>query len=470
MQGRTTSPTPPRPLRRRLGRAAPGARYRAPARARPAPAGHRRCRPATARPATTCPRGTSLDPADQALLRPVHGGLRGHGRQHRPDGRAPVRRARGAGRGSTNTIFVFLSDNGASREGEACGHDVVLPHPRVARTSRTSRTSQFDRDRIDLAGGPQALVHYPRGWAMASNTPFRLYKINTHCRRPLGAVHPVVAPRGRRRGAARPVGPRHRRAAHVVRARPASNARRARNGIAAPAAGRHEPGAGAGRPGGPPTSADRSTSRWRATAATTTADWEVVTRHEPLTEFGDHEWELYDLAEDRTEIARPRRRAARAGGRAGGRRGRRRRGRTRCTRSRRGRGYRYVVRPPYDDALQEPVRIVAGTHTLERYRVAAADPVALVRRRRRAAPSRPATRACWSPTATRAAGTRCTSTTATSWSSRTTATASMTEVRGGTGARRRRGGSGSPSTAPGGWTWDVPWRSTARRGRATRGS
>ena len=31
----------------------------------------------------------------------------------------------------------------------------------------------------DLIGGPRATVHYPRGWGMASNTPFRLYKGKT---------------------------------------------------------------------------------------------------------------------------------------------------------------------------------------------------------------------------------------------------------------------------------------------------
>ena len=46
-----------------------------------------------------------------------------------------------------------------------------------------------DHARLDLIGGPQTLPHYPRGWAMVSNTPFRLYKINTHAGRPPGAVH-----------------------------------------------------------------------------------------------------------------------------------------------------------------------------------------------------------------------------------------------------------------------------------------
>ena len=37
-----------------------------------------------------------------------------------------------------------------------------------------------DYERFDLLGGPRSLAHYPMGWAMASNTPFRLYKTNTH--------------------------------------------------------------------------------------------------------------------------------------------------------------------------------------------------------------------------------------------------------------------------------------------------
>ncbi|CAN5206387.1 hypothetical protein BH20ACT3_BH20ACT3_08040 [soil metagenome] len=96
-------------------------------------------------------------------------------------------------------------------------------------------------------------------------------------------------------------------------------------------------------------------------------DWEVVTRHVPLTGFGDHEWELYNLAEDRSETQdlaarQPERVAEMAAGWE------------RAARDNQvypldeGSRLRYVVRPPYEDPLQDPVRIVAGTHTLERYR------------------------------------------------------------------------------------------------------
>ncbi|MBM3674805.1 MAG: arylsulfatase [Actinobacteria bacterium] len=73
-----------------------------------------------------------------------------------------------------NTIFVFLSDNGASREGEGTGTTAYYVH--------LLQGDDVDADlaRIDEIGGPTTTPHYPRGWAMASGTPFRLYKINAH--------------------------------------------------------------------------------------------------------------------------------------------------------------------------------------------------------------------------------------------------------------------------------------------------
>jgi arylsulfatase len=73
-----------------------------------------------------------------------------------------------------NTIFVFTSDNGASREGEVCGTTAYYVH------LLQGDDIQADLARIDEIGGPTTTPHYPRGWAMAGNTPFRLYKINTH--------------------------------------------------------------------------------------------------------------------------------------------------------------------------------------------------------------------------------------------------------------------------------------------------
>ena len=98
-----------------------------------------------------------------------------------------------------NTIFVFTSDNGASREGEVCGTTAYYVH--------LLQGDDIDADlaRIDEIGGPTTTPHYPRGWAMAGNTPFRLYKINTHQG---GHSVPFIVswPDGPRRGAASSAG------------------------------------------------------------------------------------------------------------------------------------------------------------------------------------------------------------------------------------------------------------------------
>jgi len=70
-----------------------------------------------------------------------------------------------------NTIILILSDNGASREGDAHGAvDVNAPY------SGSPESVAGMMDRIDAIGGPNGPAHYPQGWAMAGNTPFRRYK------------------------------------------------------------------------------------------------------------------------------------------------------------------------------------------------------------------------------------------------------------------------------------------------------
>ncbi|MFC8174326.1 arylsulfatase [Streptomyces sp. NPDC057242] len=78
-----------------------------------------------------------------------------------------------------NTIVVFTSDNGGTGEGGAEGtrsyFSRFVHHPRLP----GDWDPDVDRD-PELIGGPRSLVHYPRGWGMASNTPFRLYKGHTY--------------------------------------------------------------------------------------------------------------------------------------------------------------------------------------------------------------------------------------------------------------------------------------------------
>jgi len=74
-----------------------------------------------------------------------------------------------------NTLILVLSDNGASQEGgplglvNAMGPYNLRPEP-IAEKLR----------RLDDIGGPDSHTNFPHGWAMASNTPLRRYKQNTH--------------------------------------------------------------------------------------------------------------------------------------------------------------------------------------------------------------------------------------------------------------------------------------------------
>lgn len=89
-----------------------------------------------------------------------------------------LRRLRELGE-ADNTIFVFTSDNGATGEGGAVGTRSYLSHFGQHLTMPEHWERDMRRD-PDVIGGPQSFVHYPRGWAYASNTPFRLYKAHPH--------------------------------------------------------------------------------------------------------------------------------------------------------------------------------------------------------------------------------------------------------------------------------------------------
>lgn len=70
-----------------------------------------------------------------------------------------------------DTIVILLSDNGASREGGPTGDvDTNAPYSGVRRPA----VEQLQL--LDQLGGPTGGAHYPEGWAMAGNTPFRQYK------------------------------------------------------------------------------------------------------------------------------------------------------------------------------------------------------------------------------------------------------------------------------------------------------
>ncbi|MBX3313600.1 MAG: arylsulfatase [Actinobacteria bacterium] len=268
-----------------------------------------------------------------------------------------------------NTVFLFLSDNGASREGEAQGTTEYF-RSLVSKNATDIEDHAFDLDHRDLVGGPRTLVHYPRGWAQASNTPFRLYKINTHAG---GHTVPLVLhwPKGRADGRLGDGG-RRDQWSHVTDILP----------TLCELAGVARPSERAGRVlqplegtsltpvlDSPDAPHDRGPQYLEMTGHRGLYDgrWEIVTRHQAMTPFGDHEWELYDLENDRTELTdlaseQPERVAEMAAMWEAEAR------RNQVYPLDEGSRLRYVVRPPYEEPLAEPVRIVAGTHSLERFR------------------------------------------------------------------------------------------------------
>ncbi|MCW2542933.1 MAG: arylsulfatase family protein, partial [Frankiales bacterium] len=256
-----------------------------------------------------------------------------------------------------NTIVLFTSDNGASREGEASGTTAYYQH--------LLGTTDLDADlsRLDEIGGPTTTPHYPRGWAMASGTPFRLYKINTHAGG--HSVPMVLAGPGIGEGM-------RRQFAHVTDVlptlldlleleRPSS-----RGGVDL------QPLAGASFV--PAIGSEDASSTHPEQIYEMVGHrgyyrdgWEAVTLHQPLTPITDAEWELYDLHSDPTEVTnlaseRPElvaelaaawEKAAVEG---------------QVYPLDEGSGVKFLVRPPRSDVFSEPVTILPGTPTLERWR------------------------------------------------------------------------------------------------------
>lgn len=259
-----------------------------------------------------------------------------------------------------NTIVVFTSDNGASREGEMVGTTAYMVH------LTAGDDPDADRDRIDLIGGPRTTPHYPRGWAMAGNTPFRLYKINTHAG---GHTVPFVMswPAGGIGG-----GELRRQYAHVADLAP----------TLLDLVGIDPLTEREGRPVRPmtgrsmtPTIRDADAPAQRTEAVYEMIGhrgyyrdgWEVVTLHRPFTPFDDSEWELYDLRNDRTELrdlaaehpdtlaelTAAWEEAAWA---------------TQIYPLDEGTGLKYLLRPPWTETVRQPLTIWPGTPTLERWR------------------------------------------------------------------------------------------------------
>lgn len=259
-----------------------------------------------------------------------------------------------------NTYFLFTSDNGASREGEAEGTTAYYSH------LLGSVDTAADLARIDEVGGPTTTPHYPRGWAMASGTPFRLYKINTHAGG--HSVPMLMAGPGLQQHA----GGLRRQWTHVTDVLPTLLDLL---GLELPKERQGTPVAALAGTSFAPTLRDpQAPSEHREQVFEMTGHrglyrdgWEVVTRHAPLTPIDDAEWELYDLTSDRTETRnlaaeQPDRVAELAAAWDAAARA------NQVFPLDEGSGLKYLRRPPRTEVFDRPVTLLPGTPQLERWR------------------------------------------------------------------------------------------------------
>jgi hypothetical protein len=70
-----------------------------------------------------------------------------------------------------NTMVIVVSDNGASGEGGPNGSINEMKFANGIPDDMASNLAMLDK-----LGGPETYNHYPNGWAMAFNTPFKMWK------------------------------------------------------------------------------------------------------------------------------------------------------------------------------------------------------------------------------------------------------------------------------------------------------
>ncbi|MFV0319199.1 MAG: arylsulfatase [Microbacterium sp.] len=271
-----------------------------------------------------------------------------------------------------NTIIVFTSDNGGANDGGPLGTRSYLANFlgfMRGIPDDWQRDSDID---IDLIGGPQAMVQYPRGWAMVSNTPFRLYKGSTFGG---GVRTPMIVHWPERIARAACDDGFRRQYAFVSDIAPTILEA---VGVPAPTTRRGKPVKDVDGQSFLPLLADSDhpgvrTSQyteWNGHRGMYRDGFKALTLHRPGAEYDDSEWQLFDVRNDPTEIddvsvqhpdlvrdlAQEWEREA---------------WRNTVFPLEDAKGYLTQVHRPREDAFSEPVRLLPGTPQLERERSAA---------------------------------------------------------------------------------------------------
>lgn len=194
-----------------------------------------------------------------------------------------------------NTLFILLSDNGASQEGGPFG---VMHEMKYFNFLVESPDDAVER--LDDIGGPHSHCNYPWGWAQAGNTPFKWYKQNTH----EGGVHvPLIVhwpdgieDRGTLRDQFHHVNDVVPTIYEVLGVEPPAVYRGWEQIAVSGVSMRYTFDA--------PDARGRKTVQYyemMGHRAIYADGWKAVTRHQPGVPFDDDDWELYHLTEDRSE-------------------------------------------------------------------------------------------------------------------------------------------------------------------------
>ncbi len=262
-----------------------------------------------------------------------------------------------------DTILLFTSDNGASREGGTSGTTSYYTH--------LGGQVDIPKDlaRLDDIGGPKTIPHYPQAWAMAGNTPFPLYKTSAHAG---GRQVPTVVSWPARWGGHG--GQVRTQYGHVSDVLP----------TLLDAIGVQAPSHRGGMPLVPVAGASMLAWLDDAAADSRTADegrmfecaghrsyrrgrWEIASFHNPLVRFQDSEFQLFDLdadpscstdvAADHPEVVAE---LSQAWEQAAWD--------NQVFPMDSGSGLKYMLRPERNAYLVKPITIRPGTPTLERWR------------------------------------------------------------------------------------------------------